>query len=163
MAVSTAYVNQILPKDAARVAIPGHVIQVVSQQFGSTDYFSTSTSFTDIVSLSITPAYSNSKIICEISGVYQVYGNSTTNSPSSFMTVLRNGVDISGSPYNEFCSIATNIAYNTIVMQNSICLRFTDSPSTTSSVTYKWQHKQTGGARVGFVEGLHVQLMEIAQ
>jgi len=135
--ITTASSGQVIPK----AALPtGSVLQVVSTT--KTDTFSTSsTSFTDItgLSVSITPSSASSKIfvtanlVAASGGVYYILGafrlvrdstaicvgNTTSGYASATVGTQRSSTDL-------------NSAYN-------VGMSYLDSPSTTSSITYKVQ------------------------
>ncbi len=63
MAVSTAYVNQILPKDALGVSIPGHVIGYKSATLNSPIAIAAGTSLVQLISMTYTPVSSTSRLV----------------------------------------------------------------------------------------------------
>lgn len=144
MAVSTAYVNQILPKDAARVAIPGHVIQVVSTT--KTDIFSQSLSANaqgsiDAISVNITPVYSTSKILITVhlSGASS-YWVASNSAPSWAGRLVRNGNsiaigDAAGSRNRQTFQVG-GPAGSSSPRINQLSMTHLDSPSTTTTITY---------------------------
>ena len=139
MAVSTAYINQILPKDAARVAIPGHVIQVV-QSSTSAHVSSTATSDTfSGLSATITPTYSTSKILVLVS--QHVYISSD------------NGVGL--QLYRNSTPVFNLGNYAVFAQTAGIAMAFApihymDSPSTTSLLTYStYFRSRDSGETVG--------------
>lgn len=119
-------------------SIAGTVVQVVSTT--KTDAFSTSsTSFTDItgLSVSITPSSASNKILVS----YQIHGAGEPGVTHAYLRLLRDASviavgDSAGSrtPVTGFLEIGAG----SDAMVNSSTL-FLDSPSTTSSVTYKMQ------------------------
>jgi hypothetical protein len=66
MAASTAYVNQILPKDAAGVSIPGHVVQYKTVTTSTPISLSAGTGWINILSLSYTPINPNNKLMISV-------------------------------------------------------------------------------------------------
>ena len=116
----------------------GKVLQVVSTT--KTDTTSTSsTGFTDIsgLSVSITPSSTSSKILV----MYSVSGTANIGNSGVKFRLLRGstgiyengGMSFQGSSVNTFCFV--HQAAQTL-----------DSPSTTSSTTYKLQFANTGGS-----------------
>ena len=150
MAVSTAYINQILPKDAARVVIPGHVIQVQSNY---TQVGSVSGNNVTLITVNITPTYSNSKILIHASNGAERNGGGVGD--YIFVNVVRN-TTVLGRTFNAMgYQVATNA-------RQYGALTYLDSPNTTSTITYKlvtetsssvsWIHYDTA-----------ITVMEIAQ
>jgi hypothetical protein len=139
----------------------GSIIQVVNYQNGDDDFFTASSSYVDLVSLNITPQFSSSKIFITFSGVYQLYGNGNTTSITSYAQLLRNSTELNGS--------LKEWAHNGTVVNNQAATAFpsafnwVDSPNSTSSITYKIQHRALNSARVGTVQNTFFSLMEIAQ
>ena len=132
------------------VAIPGHVIQVVSSE--KTDTSSASTTlptFTDTgLSCTITPKFSNSKILVHVNVALGV-----DTSVFNQMRVVRNiaggsfsivsGADSASNRTAAHASVYDADNEGTIYMQDFIHL---DSPATTSAVIYKVQHGNSGGS-----------------
>lgn len=114
----------------------GKVLQVV-QGTTSTASSTSSTSYVDSgLSASITPSSTSSKIVVIVSQSYQVFVN---GSPCDIWgyKLLRDSTDIYDAYPNSDGGL--NISGYGIVWGMSI--NYLDSPSTTSSVTYKTQHK----------------------
>ena len=111
----------------------GHVIQTVEVQNTSSSS-TTSTSFVDSgLSAAITPKYSTSKVLCQISAGI---GNTGT-SADIVIQVLR------GSTQVLECA---RLSFNTGGHGNAQqFFQVLDSPSTTSATTYKLQMKADGG------------------
>ena len=165
MAVSTAYVNQILPKDAARVTSPGHIVQVV-QTTTNANITTTSTSFVASgFTLSITPTYSTSKVLIMLNG-----GNTfnDTSGREVWTQMYRNiggaGYSLLPSPYNQIIDIQGIYGGGTGRASHSVCIL--DSPATTSTVTYQPYFTNNGGGTSYFNANspvLTFTLMEVAQ
>lgn len=159
MAVSTAYVNQILPKDAAGVYIPGHIIQVVTS---SIDPGSTSTSGTTLIdtglSATITPRYSNSKLLilvchweCYVSAANKALRIALTRNNNIVGDFNNSTLGYSGTTNNYF----------------NVNLQYHDIPGA-GTFTYRTQFASTYGT--GETVAVHVDnstsyisIMEIAQ
>ena len=160
MAVSTAYVNQILPKDAARVAIPGHVIQVVdassSTQISVTSGTPTSAGF----NLTITPTFSNSKLI--VQGVLAGEAMSAGGTDYGFRYQLyRNGSSVYDALYDIYMSSNNNQRIQ------KVPILFTQIANTTSALTFEVYFNVTGSssqARLNYYGApSKLVIMEIAQ
>ncbi len=158
MAISTAYVNQILPKDAARVAIPGHVIQVINSR-GSEAQYTYGSTYT-LVTATITPTYSNSLILyssgtqihTDTSGanywnlnLYKTVGATTTS-----LTNIGNAVGYqkNGGERDYYSSSITGVANTT----NAIIVTLRLEPMSGS-----------GTIRANYANNGWITLMEIAQ
>ena len=114
----------------------GNVIQVPAQAVTFTQISFTTTTFTDWtgMSVSITPSSTSSRIliIASINGIY------APQSENALIRLLRNSTDIAhGGDYQPYNNAGVIGGGQTIV--------FIDSPSTTSSVTYKLQYRSDGG------------------
>jgi len=118
------------------------VKQVV--QATKTDTFSTtSTSFTDVtgLSVSITPSSTSSKILV----LFNVSASSTSSASVAF-TLLRGSTEIFIGDAASSRTRATTGSHSCRVHGNSnFAVQFLDSPSTTSSVTYKIQAQAQSG------------------
>ena len=121
----------------------GKVLQVVQTVKTDTQSFTSSTSFSDMVglSVSITPSSTSSKILVSFS----VAGGTGNDQGHLMMQLLRDSTAIGLADVASNRVRNTGIYFNTAsggggqVLQNSFMLL--DSPSTTSSVTYKMQGK----------------------
>ena len=95
MAVSTAYVNQILPKDALAVSIPGHVIQVQHQILGSS--LTQSNATTDLITISLTAKGNNSKFLLRGALSFSTdQSTSNTDQTEYRVSFNRNGANVGG-------------------------------------------------------------------
>lgn len=140
--MSTLYVDTINEKTLNNgVQIPGHVVQVESVYTYLHQTVNT-TSFTDItnMSVSITPTSSSSKILVIVS-----LSASKENNHSGLVRLLRDGTVISGGAGSgsHINGIIFNIRDSNQYSVPNFNHTFLDSPSTTSSVTYKIQGKTT--------------------
>ena len=132
-----------------RTALPiGSVLQVVSAT--KTDTFSTaSTSWTDVtgLSVSITPTSATSKII-----VLATVNTSNTGAARFVIRLVRNSTaicvgDAAGSRAQ---TSSANEARATTGFMSPFSVNFLDSPSTTSSTTYKIQTNNIDGGTTVF-------------
>ena len=132
--MGTAYVDNIKEHSTGHgVHIPGHVIQTVEVQ-NTTFSSTTSTSFVDTgMSLAITPKFSTSKVLCQISAGI---GNSGT-SADIVIQVLRGSTQVL-----ECARLSFNTGGHGHAQQ---FFQVLDSPATTSATTYKLQMKADGG------------------
>jgi len=132
----------------------GFVLQVV-QTAGSTGRQTySSASFFDIVTVSITPKFSTSKILVSAN-------TSITRTSSAYLNVQITRAD------SQIFSCDTQAAYlagNSVEHSvGSVSGQILDSPSTTSATTYKLQAKVSGSGSL-YVDGQPViTAMEIAQ
>jgi len=151
------------------VAIPGHVVQVVNDTF-TTSHNITTTSFTDVASLAITPKYSTSKLV--ITSTQHLYVNSGTASTwrsglqrlyrDSTFLIGDNGADPYGEGQYSVDAADRHMTYTT--------LHYVDTPSSTSSITYKVQFTKKDSNtndisvnNTAYSRGGFMVIMEIAQ
>jgi hypothetical protein len=114
----------------------GSIVQVPAQAITFTQINFTTTTFTDWtgMSVSITPSSTSNRIliIASLNGIY------AEQNQNPLIRLLRNSTVIAvGGDYQPFNNAGVIGAGQTIV--------FIDSPSTTSSVTYKLQYRSDGG------------------
>ena len=115
----------------------GKVLQVVSTTT-ATLFSSTSTTPVDIISLSITPSSASSKIFITAS-LSECFKNG--GSQGSTFNLLRGATNLGTQiSYNNNYSEPTGTEFMT-----NIAYSFLDSPSTTSSTTYKVTFNRQGG------------------
>ena len=122
------------------VQIPGHVIQV--QVGGSTGYTTTtSTSFADMMTCSITPTSTSSNVLV-LMNVNGIHVNNTSQYATFQLyrdtTLIRNIHGVAG--YG-----VSHIHYNTDFSSNYL----DDAVSTTSAVTYRLKWNSSNGITVG--------------
>ena len=141
--------NRIVPRDGLPSGSSGGIIQV--KQTVKTDTFtSSSTSYTDItgLSVSITPTRSDSKIL-----VMMHVNLGHTNYDSGFLRLMRDSTAISvadaaGDRIVSTVAMADDPSADEI---NCYSATFLDSPSTTSSTTYKVQLTTESSGNTGEV------------
>ena len=139
--------NRIVPRDGLPSGSSGGIVQVKSVTKTDGDFNTNSTSYTDItgLSVSITPTRSDSKILifANLHGV----GDSSTQAYFRFMrdsTAICVG-DAAGSRVQ---ATLGSMYYNQQNDTKSCSQNFLDSPSTTSSVTYKIQCRTQGSGSI---------------
>jgi uncharacterized phosphosugar-binding protein len=125
----------------AKMGYAGAILQVV--QTTKTDTFSVaSTSYTDITGLSasITPASSGSTILVIVDAKL-----SNSSADASMLKLLRNSTDIYiGDAAGSRIRASTSSGFASNEINNTIAF-YLDSPSTTSSITYKAQVRSQSG------------------
>ena len=141
--------NRIVPRDGLPSGSAGGIIQV--KQTVKTDTFtSSSTSYTDItgLSVSITPTRSDSKILVMI---HVNLGH--TNYVSGFLRLMRDSTPISvGDAAGDRIVSTVAMADDPVDDEiNCYSATFLDSPSTTSSTTYKVQLTTESSGNTGNV------------
>lgn len=150
--MSKIYVDEIAGiASADTVAIPGHVIQVVSMEYSSQTDALSSTWVDSGLELSITPSSTSSKIL--------IVTDQNTRVESSWMgyRLLRDGTAVKQSAYVNYSSSG--------LMNNQTAFNHLDSPSTTSAVTYKCQFNMPSGTKSKVNDNAAIAtmvLMEIA-
>lgn len=119
----------------------GHVVQVVSNST-TASLTTTSTTFVDVPNLNvtITPKFASSKILVS----YNAYTNSQTQGNETFVTVFRGSTNLNATAANSgFGGLYTGAGgWTAVVVSGSI----SDSPSTTSPVTYSIKFRSGAGA-----------------
>jgi hypothetical protein len=138
--MTTLYVDNIAPNLASRVSVPGHVIQVVENSSTTQVSISNDSTFNNILSASITPTSTDSKIIISIS--MPVYVVSTD---SMAITVFRDTTNL-------FTAGTNGVAYNQHDVVNThrdvMSGTYSDLPNTTSPVSYSIRVKASGTGNV---------------
>ena len=136
----------------------GKILQVV--QAVKTDTSSTtSATYTDIsgLSLSITPASNSNKILVTCN----VYVGGDDNSFQGFKvfrdsTAIGLGTAATGNQSNvSFANFMTNVSSSAYGVRN-VCFEFLDSPSSTSSLTYKIQFASTFNSVISYINRGHI-------
>lgn len=127
----------------------GTVIQMVHSTTSSTAS-SSSTSWVDApnMSVTITPQYSNSKILIVTSGKF----GASENSQEHAVRLLRGSTVIGQPSGNAYLWVFGNDNYSNTHMQNTTQI-VQDSPNTTSAVTYKLQFRTNQGTMTFNVTG----------
>ena len=135
--------NRIVPRDGLPSGSSGGIVQVKSVTKTDGDFSTSSTSYTDVtgLSVSITPTRSDSKILifANLHGV----GDSSTQAYFRFMrdsTAICVGTSVGSRVAATLGSMYEDQTNDT----NSCSQHYLDSPSTTSSVTYKIQARTQG-------------------
>ena len=130
----------------AAASLPaGSVLQVVSAT--KTDVFTTSsTSYVDVTgwTASITPSATANKILVTVTG----YTSNSASNSFAYLSLLRGSTEIylgdaRGSATRASADVSQQLAGNPEVWAKPTCIQFLDAPSSTSSVTYKLQLKNT--------------------
>jgi len=117
--------NHIEVADGHILYAPGHVIQVVQSVTDTEVTVNTAATWVNLMTGSITPKSSSSKIMIMCSAASLQRSSDTIG--------YRVRRDSSTLQLQAFYSDDTNWA------GNSLCLNYLDSPATTSQITYTWQ------------------------
>jgi len=139
----------------------GSVLQVVSNT-SSASVATTSSTPQDVISISITPSATSSKIYLMFSGMNQAYGNSQTGTVAIKNNLYRGSTVIGNSEVN---SVEVGNMYSTsFYIGFPIAVYLLDSPSSTSQVTYTLKTSLTSSTgRSGYFGNKSLVAMEIAQ
>jgi len=154
-----ANANKVLIPSGQTLHAPGHVIQTVQANFSGNSIASSTTWVATVIEASITPTSSNNKIFISI---YSGMDNNDTNRNLQATIYRNNTLNLyqGASPYFGY---AVNSAGRIII---PMLIQYTDSPATTSSVTYTLYHR-SGGSYTTEIPGTNqtqqITLMEIAQ
>ena len=113
----------------------GSVIQTVTNSVTSSNYASTSsTSYvTTGHSATITPQFSNSKILILVSA-YCGFNYPSNPSSGGAFTIYRGGTNLSGGANNAIAAL--DFANSTGLSTTNLGISYVDSPATTSATTY---------------------------
>ena len=146
-------IDSLIIKDQKITNMVGLPVQVVS--VSKTDSFNTnSTSYTDITGFtaSITPSSTSSKILV-ISN--WMWGSSASPYPKFILLRGSTSINIGDTDTGATrVSVGNNtdpIGDEGNIQQEQLSHHFLDSPSSTSSVTYKWQTKSFNSGRTIYV------------
>ena len=145
-------VNQIEPVNGIPTGGGGGIIQVkMTQTINSGSQFSTgSGTYVDITGMncSITPTASTSKILVTLNPIF-LLNNGSGTSQRVGLKLLRDSTSLLDQ--NDFCSHQVGNA-EADYLGVAGYFQYLDSPSTTSSITYKVQIKQHAGGGTTYVQ-----------
>ena len=132
--------NRIVPRDGLVSGASGGVIQVVffSLATGSTVTVNSST-FVDVLTASITPTRSDSKILVQVTSAPKTNGSSSNFQFGA--QIQRNSTTIMYD--NEYLQMNNGYAPNSMNGAYTVL----DSPASTSALTYKFRVKETVDGR----------------
>ena len=127
---------------AANVKMPaGHIIQVQSAQLTAASQFTTTTTTqADIMSVTITPKYSSSKILFQLAGDM----GSTGSNKALLLRLQRN---IGGGSFSTVCGTGGGYKDGSY---EYCTMAFMDSPNTTSACIYKLQGGLSATTSTGY-------------
>ena len=138
-------VDSILPVDGAPTGGGGGIIQVVhfALATGSTVSVSSS-SFVDVLTATITPKFSTSKVLVQVTSAPKTNGSSAQHQFGA--QIQRDSTAIMYD--NEYILMNNDYAPNSCTGAYTVL----DSPSTTSAVTYKFRVKEGTDGRILYFE-----------
>jgi len=133
--------NKILLGSGQELYAPGHVIQVV-EAIHESNTFTTSSSYSDVFQIQITPTSTSSKIYVCLFALYNLYGNGVSTSGIG-------SVQITDGSDNSLVSAYLTAVFpsNTGQLDSTATLVHLDSPNSTSTQTYKCRHKAGSSSR----------------
>ena len=171
--MSTMYVNKVQELNVGSgVHIPGHVVQVQTAALHNGGNVPQTTSSTMVATghtISITPKYSNSIIMLSYSATFTSLSNNGTGG-----TAMKFYKSVSGGAYSVVSS-QTNTHQAGFLeyvaggdyQHSPGTLMCTDSPATTSAITYQLYFMRVGSVQSASIQqdwgGSHFHAMEIAQ
>ena len=172
--MSTLYVDNLEPNLGSRVAVPGHVIQVVNKKFDR--LLTNSSTFADIPfqnsesTIDITPVSTSSKILIFYNLHIFVDLDADNTWRSALVQILRDGSVIDGdaTPNTAAYGTGAHLTNDTDRYMTYSTRQYLDSPSTTSTISYKLQGKSRNNdsyidfASANFSAQGNMTLMEIA-
>ena len=134
MAIITLNNNSLSSVTSLPAGVGGKVLQVV-QGFNATNTETTSTTYSDNISVNITPSSTSSKIFILVTTPIRKV-NSNASDTGAGLRILKDGSNL--VEYAFYMAWHSNASqYN----QETNSFNYLDSPSTTSQITYKSQFK----------------------
>ena len=165
--MSTLYVDNLQPNLGSRVMAAGHVVQVVSNQSTTDPVWSSSggdSTFSNVLSASITPTSTSSKIKITTCAVY--YCTNNDSSVNHRFRLVRDGSPLSDYNGSQDGGTSQYLQYRSSAISNHIPVPFNftwmNSPNTTSATTYTLQ-ALAATSSMQFYGGMFIFLEEIAQ
>lgn len=148
--MSKIYVDEIAGIASANtVAIPGHVIQVVSSGEISTNENTTSTSFVNsAITVTITPKASDSKILVNAYFYMMVAGAARSRGAVQLVRTIGGTTTTLSGGIAETLHIRDSAAGASTEFAAMQSYQYYDTPGTTDAVTYTIQYKITNGTNV---------------
>ena len=116
----------------------GKINQVVTANIGSSDVTTTSTSYSDLATINITPSATSSSIYIIVSGNYNLFGNNSVAQPQGYLTI-RNASDSDLTRAQAYAEYRND----SIQKESGINISYYVSPSSTSQQTYKLSFRNT--------------------
>jgi len=162
--MSTIYVDNLSPNLGSRVLAAGHVVQVVNSNLSS-NFTTTSSTPTAVVSVSITPTSTSSKILISVFGMYYKNNTGVTSAGAGHWNISRNGTKLPGVnwPDNAGAYVVWTGSNGNEHIQ-PVVGAFLDSPATTSSTTYALYLSSDNNSSSHIVyKGAEIIAQEIAQ
>jgi hypothetical protein len=159
--ITNADINASAAIVGSKLTGTGKVLQVVSNNFTTVVTSTTTTTYTDLITIAITPTSATSKILMSVH-VGSLYMNLGGTNQTNWR-LARNGSTCTGQNTNYHAEVGRNETGAGTRM--SISMQALDEPATTSSVTYSVQvkrHTGTGGIQINDTAGTtSIILMEI--
>ena len=155
-------IDGLLIKDGAIPSITGGKVLQVVYAATSSGSSTTSGTYADTgLSASITPASSSNHIVVLVQNNYHLSTGSTSGAGS--VKLVRDSTDVWGHDNNSANQIFLRANGGGATLGGSHNITFRDSPSSTSSITYKTQFKTSTGTLYFTYGGVDTMiLMEIA-
>ena len=117
---------------------PGKIGQVVTANIGGSDVTTTSTSYSDLVTINITPSATSSSIYIIVSGNYNLFGNNSTSEPQGFLSI-RNSSNSELTRAQAFDQFRND----SLQHETGLNITYYVSPNSTSQQTFKLSFKNT--------------------
>jgi hypothetical protein len=129
--MSTLYTDAIQPNLESRVAIPGHIIQVVQGSYSTDTTVTSASDVTTGLTASITPTSTSSQILVMVDSPFRINGQGGVG------CYLRTRVYRDGSPSSNYRFYYGYDNGDNWYDAGNVAITYIDSPSTTSSVSYE--------------------------
>ena len=147
-AISTAKIADDAVTAAKAGFSSGKIGQVITAQPVTSSFSTSNTSYTDVTNLeaSITPSATSSKVL--VLAYLQLYNAGSNQGNTARLAILRGSTIV-----NTFQSSSYDQGGNGVQYANTTTMSFLDSPSSSSSVTYKIQIKLLYGSSASVQAG----------
>ena len=136
-ATGTASASNFLRGDNSWAAAGGGKVLQVAQGVLTTETSTTSTSYVDLCTVSITPSAATSKVWCNFS----TYGGTEGDVSHGYVILTRENTEIFSATSTGSRTGASGVMNNATMQQYFMGGSFLDSPNTTSATTYKVRFK----------------------
>ena len=163
--MSTLYVDNLEPNLGSRVMAAGHVVQVVQSQLNYVD--TSSSTFTSLGSVSITPTSTSSKVL--VFYTTHIYAGGVANQWRGALFQLKRGSTVIMEDPSGGYGVSADLSDATDRYMTYSSDHFLDSPSTTSAVSYELFGSSRDSLvsvkfnRDTYSSGGRITVMEVAQ
>jgi hypothetical protein len=129
--MTTLYVDNIAPNLQSRVSVPGHVIQVVSNAVQDTSTAISTSTWVNMVEVTITPTSATNKIYLQASSCFYMSGTVTLST-----AIFKDGSSVKTTGNGWLGYNKHDVSNN---HRDTITHIFMDTAGSTGSITYSFQ------------------------